>query len=54
MTKLMIHFKKWNRWRKLNLNSRTHKLLVLLKLTNSPTLDCMICNDLNNNKKHTN
>lgn len=33
------YFKCWNNWRKHNANSKLHKLLVLLKLTHSPTFE---------------
>jgi len=36
---MIKYVKRWNRWRKNNINSKTHKILVLLKLENSPTLD---------------
>ena len=45
------HLKKWNRWRKSNLNGKIHKLLVLIKVVNSPTFYSMNCNDLNSSKK---
>lgn len=44
------HFKKWNRWRKSNLNSKVHKILVLLKVVHSPTFYYMIYNDSNNGR----
>lgn len=33
------HFRRWNIWRKQCLNGPLHKLLVLLKLLPSPTLE---------------
>lgn len=50
MIKFKKHFKKWNRWRKSNTNSKIHKLLVLLKLVNSPTFYYMIYNDSNSRR----
>jgi hypothetical protein len=50
MKEFIKHFKKWNKWRKLNTNSNIHKLLVLFKLVNSPTFNCMIYNDSNNRR----
>lgn len=35
---MIQHIKNWNRWRKGNINSKKHKLLVLLKLRHSPTM----------------
>jgi len=35
----MNHIKKWNKWRKYSLNSRLYKLMVLLKIVISPTLE---------------
>ena len=39
--KLTIHYQQWNRWQKCNLNSRLHKILVLLKLKRSPSFEMM-------------
>ena len=36
------HFRKWNEWRKQNLNSKFYQLLVLLKVYKSPTFDLYI------------
>lgn len=33
------HFKRWNEWRKHNLNSPIYKLLVLFGICYSPTFD---------------
>ena len=33
------HIVRWNKWRKKNVNSTFHKLLVLLKLRYSPTFE---------------
>ena len=41
MSKLILHYQQWNRWRKNNLNSKFYKLLVLLKLRRSPTFEAM-------------
>lgn len=38
MKRLIKHFKRWNKWRKRNTNSRFYKLLVLLGICKSPTL----------------
>ena len=38
---MVNHIKKWNRWRKRNINSHFYKLLVLLKLVKSPTFEMM-------------
>ena len=35
----MNHIRKWNKWRKHNLNSGFYKLLVLLKIVKSPTFE---------------
>lgn len=37
--KLRFHLLTWNRWRKLNVNSRWHKILVLLGLRESASLE---------------
>lgn len=37
--KLIEYFKKWNSWRKHNLNSKFYKFLVLLKLQISSTYE---------------
>ena len=39
--KLTLHYQQWNRWQKCNLNSRFHKILVLLKLKSSPSFEMM-------------
>ena len=36
------HFRKWNEWRKQNLNSKFYQLLVLLKVCISPTFELYI------------
>lgn len=36
------HFRKWDEWRKRNLNSKFYQLLVLLKVYKSPTFDLYI------------
>ena len=36
------HFRKWNEWRKRNLNSKFYQLLVLLKVYKSPTFELYI------------
>lgn len=39
--KLILHYQQWNRWQKHNLNSKFHKILVLLKLKHSPSFEMM-------------
>ena len=39
MKRIIKHIRRWNIWRKDNRNSRLHKLLVLLGLRQSPTLN---------------
>lgn len=34
---MITHIKNWNKWRKYSLNSKFYKLLVLFKITRSPT-----------------
>ena len=36
---MIRHIKVWNAWRKRNLNGKLHKVLVLLGLIKSPTLE---------------
>ena len=36
------HFRKWNEWRKQNLNSKFYQLLILLKVFRSPTFELYI------------
>jgi hypothetical protein len=36
---MIKHFKRWNRWRKLSVESKLFKFLVLIKLANSPTFE---------------
>ena len=38
MKKLIRHFKRWNHWRKRNVNSKFHQFMVLIGLHNSPTM----------------
>lgn len=42
MKKIIKHFRRWNIWRKNNLNSKLHKFLVLIGFIKSPTLGCII------------
>lgn len=35
---IIKHFKRWNIWRKRNINGRMHKFLVLVGIRKSPTL----------------
>lgn len=37
--KLIKHFKRWNKWRKFNGNSKMHKFLVLIGVVISPTFE---------------
>ena len=37
ISNVIKHIIKWNRWRKNNLNSKTHKFLVLMNIVKSPT-----------------
>ena len=39
MKKIITYFQRWNKWRKHNLNSHLHHILVLIGLTDSPTFD---------------
>lgn len=39
--KLTLHYQQWNRWQKRCMNSRFHKILVLLKLKRSPSFEMM-------------
>lgn len=36
--KIIKHIKRWNVWRKHNVNSKLHKILVLFGIIKSPTL----------------
>lgn len=38
MKNLIKHFRRWNIWRKRNLNGRLYKILVLFGITKSPTM----------------
>lgn len=42
MKKLIKHFKRWNVWRKHNLNSPWHHILVLFGIVKSPTFELFI------------
>lgn len=42
----MQHLRLWNEWRKHNINSKIHKILVLLKVRHSPTFE-MFCTSKN-------
>lgn len=42
MKKIIRHFKRWNIWRKHNCNSKLHQFLVLIGLSNSPTLGSVL------------
>lgn len=39
--RLTLHYQQWNRWQKRCMNSRFHKILVLLKLKRSPSFEMM-------------
>ena len=39
MKKIITYFQRWNKWRKRNLNSHLHHILVLIGLADSPTFD---------------
>lgn len=39
--KIKLHYQQWNRWQKCCMNSRFHKILVLLGLKKSQTLEMM-------------
>ena len=39
--RVVLHYQQWKRWEKRNLNSRFHKILVLLGLKRSPTFEHM-------------
>ena len=38
MRRITNHVKRWNKWRKHNLNGPLHKFLVLIGLIKSPTM----------------
>lgn len=38
MNRLIKHIRRWNKWRKNCMNTKWHKLLVLLGLRKSPTM----------------
>ena len=38
MRSIINHVKRWNKWRKHNLNGPLHKFLVLIGLVKSPTM----------------
>lgn len=39
--KVINHIRRWNKWRKCNLNGWFHKFLVLIGIIKSPTLPCI-------------
>ncbi|RGD73827.1 hypothetical protein DW687_08610 [Anaerofustis stercorihominis] len=39
MKHMIKHFKLWNQWRKVNLNSKFYKFMVLIRLANSPSFE---------------
>lgn len=41
----MKHIKRWNKWRKNNINSKLHKFLVLIRLIKSPTMNQILLDD---------
>ena len=40
--KLIKHIRRWNRWRKYNLNSPLYHILVLFGYINSPSMQTVI------------
>ncbi len=40
--RMKTRFKRWNEWRKSNMNSKIHQLLVLLGIRKSPTFELFI------------
>ena len=40
--KMIRHIKRWNKWRKNNLNGKFYKFLVLIGIIKSPTMQMMI------------
>ena len=38
MNRLIKHIKRWNIWRKHNINSKLHKFFVLIDFIKSPTM----------------
>lgn len=38
MNKKIVHFRRWNIWRKRSLDSKMHKLLVLFGIIKSPSM----------------
>lgn len=45
MRRLIKHTRRWNVWRKCNINGPIHKLLVLLGFIKSPTFVLTLTND---------
>lgn len=41
----MKHIKRWNKWRKNNINKLLHKFLVLIRLIKSPTMNQILLDD---------
>ncbi|MBS4930280.1 MAG: hypothetical protein KH020_02945 [Clostridiales bacterium] len=41
----MKHIKRWNKWRKNNINNKLHKFLVLIRLIKSPTMNQILLDD---------
>ena len=42
---MVKELKRWNKWRKHNLNSKQYQLLVLFGFIHSPTLDCTLTDE---------
>lgn len=42
MASIIRHIKRWNVWRKNNLNGRFYQLLVLFKIKNSPSMSFIV------------
>ena len=45
MSKLITHIKRWNKWRKNNMNGKLHKFLVLLGIRKSITLQYVLLDE---------
>ena len=45
MSRVIIHIKRWNKWRKNNMNGKLHKFLVLIGIKKSITLQYMLLDE---------
>lgn len=45
MSRLIKHFRRWNIWRKHNVNHKLHKFLVLIGFTKSPTMTYVLLSE---------